>query len=284
MSRTEMLESKKASSATYILLCLLAASLALNVVLSYVLLYEVQHPASSTSPITSPSTSPSVGTGGSAGAAIEAPYSHNASFIYIVGVVSEGSYAYRGVAMTLQGILMKGEGKVYVSTTPKIGIELQEAAETAFKAAQRFTGINASKLDLLLSVVGNESIYVVDGPSAGAAVAVLASSLLLNKPIRHDVVMTGTIDGYGNIGQVGGIVYKAEAAAKAGAKIFLVPPGQSKDVVYVTVERRVGPFIYIRYYPQIVDVKEYLKEKGYNVQVIEVSTLKEAFTHFSATR
>ena len=283
MSRTVMLKNKKASSATYVLLCLLAASLALNVVLSYVLLYEVQHPAPSTSPI----TSPSVGTGGSAGAAIGAPYSHNASSIYIVGVVSEGNYAYRGVAMTLQGVLMKGEGKVYVSTTPKIGIELQEAAETAFKAAQRFTGINASKLDLLLSVVGNESIYVVDGPSAGAAVAVLASSLLLNKPIRHDVVMTGTIDEYGNIGPVGGIVYKAEAAAKAGAKIFLVPLGQSKDVVYVTVERKVGPFIYIRYYPKLVDVKEYLKEKGYNVQVIEVSTLKEAFTYFtyfSATR
>jgi diphthamide synthase subunit DPH2 len=46
----------------------------------------------------------------------------------------------------------------------------------------------------------------------------------------------------------------------------------------------VGPFIYIRYYPQLVDVKEYLKEKGYNVQVIEVSTLKEAFTYFRATR
>jgi predicted S18 family serine protease len=272
--------NKRASSATYVLLCLLAASLALNVVLTYVLLYEVQHPTPSTSPTTSPST----GASGSTGVAIGAPYSRNASSIYIVGVVSEGSYAYRGVAMTLQGALMKGEGKVYVSTTPKIGIELQEAAETAFKAAQRFTGVDASKLDLLLSVIGNESIYVVDGPSAGAAVAVLASSLLSNKPIRHDVVITGTIDEYGNIGQVGGIVYKAEAAAKTGAKIFLVPPGQSKDVVYVTVERRVGPFIYIRYYPQLVDVKEYLKEKGYNVQVIEVSTLKEAFTYFSATR
>jgi diphthamide synthase subunit DPH2 len=53
--------------------------------------------------------------------------------------------------------------------------------------------------------------------------------------------------------------------------------------VYVTVERRVGPFIYIRYYPKLVDVEEYLKEKGYDVKVVEVSTLEEAFARFSKT-
>jgi len=269
---TEPLRNKKAPSATYVLLCLLVTSLALNVILSYVLLYELQRSTPSAS-----STSASR----NAGVAIGAFYSHNASSIYIVGVVSEGDYAYRGVAMTLQGALIEGEGKVYVSTTPKIGIELQEAAETAFKAAQRFTKVDASRLDLLLSVIGSESIYVVDGPSAGAAVAVLASSLLLNRSIRSDVVITGTIDELGNIGQVGGIVYKAEAAAKAGAKIFLVPLGQRTDVVYVAVEKRVGPLIYIRYYPQLVDVEEYLRGKGYDVEVVEVSTLREAFDYFT---
>jgi len=271
------LRYEKASTAIYVLLCLLAVSLALNIALSYVLLYEAQYFAPSTGPTTGPSTSAS-GTE----VTIGTPYSHNASFIYIVGVVSEGSYAYRGVAMTLQGALMKGEGKVYVSTTPKIGIELQEAAEMAFKAAQRFTGVDTSNLDLLLSVTASESIYVVDGPSAGAAVAVLASSLLLNEPIRSDVVITGTVDEFGNIGQVGGIVYKAEAAAKAGARILLVPPGQSKDVVYVAVERRVGPFVYIRYYPRLVDVEGYLREEGYAIEVVEVSTLGEAFNYFRA--
>jgi len=275
----EVLKDKRASSATYVLACLLAASLALNAILSYALLYEVQRFMPTTSP-----ASPPTPTDGSAKVSIGAPYFHEASSVYIVGVVSEGGYAYRGVALTLQGALIEGEGKVYVSTTPKIGIELQEAAETAFKAAQRFTGVDASKLDLLLSVIGSESIYVVDGPSAGAAVAVLASSLLLNKPVRNDVVITGTVDEFGNIGQVGGIVYKAEAAAKAGAKIFLVPSGQRYDVVYVTVERRIGPFVYIRYYPQLVDVRGYLKERGYDVEVIEVSTLREAFAYFSSTQ
>jgi len=278
MAAVEHLRDEKAPSATYVLLCLLVASLALNVILSYVLIYEIRHLAPGTSPATSPSTSAGEG----AEVVVKAPHLHNASSIYIVGVVSEGSYTYRGVAMTLQGALMKGEGKVYVSTTPKIGIELQEAAETAFKAAQRFTGVDASKLDLLLSVIGTESIYVVDGPSAGAAVAVLASSLLLNKPIRSDVMITGTIDEYGKVGQVGGIMYKAEAAAKAGAKVFLVPPGQSKDFVYVIEERKIGRFVFIRYYPNLVDVEEYLRERGYDIEVIEVSSLEEAFAYFSS--
>ncbi|MEM4653658.1 MAG: S16 family serine protease [Candidatus Nezhaarchaeales archaeon] len=270
------LRCRRASAKTYILLCLLIVSLACNLVLSYILFYKLQYPLENLSKLFT-------GSGESLKVESPASYVHNVSSIYIVGVASEGGYTYRGVAMKLQGSLIEGEGRVFVSTTPKIGIELQEAAETAFKAAQKFTGVSASNMDLLLMVVGNESIYVVDGPSAGAAIAVLASSLLLNKSIRSDVIITGTIDEYGNIGQVGGIVYKAEAAAKAGAKIFLVPPGQSNDVVYVAEERRIGPFIFTRYYQRLVNVEDYLKSKGYyDVRVIEVSTLKEVFKYFEA--
>ncbi|TDA33992.1 hypothetical protein DSO06_06515 [Candidatus Nezhaarchaeota archaeon WYZ-LMO8] len=270
------LRCRKASAKTYILLCLLIVSLACNLVLSYILFYELQYPLENLFKLF---------TGGGESLKVESPasYVHNVSSIYIVGVASEGGYMYRGVAMKLQGSLIEGEGRVFVSTTPKIGIELQEAAETAFKAAQKFTRASTSNIDLLLMVVGNESIYVVDGPSAGAAIAVLAVSLLLNTSIRSDVIITGAIDEYGNIGQVGGIVYKAEAAAKAGAKIFLVPPGQSNDIVYVAEERKIGPFIFTRYYQRLVNVEDYLKSKGYyDIRVIEVSTLNEAFNYFKA--
>ncbi|RLF12883.1 MAG: hypothetical protein DRJ62_01510 [Thermoprotei archaeon] len=138
-------------------------------------------------------------------------------------------------------------------------------------------------MDLMLRVVSNESIYVVDGPSAGAAVAVLASSLLLNVDLRKDVVITGTIDENGNIGRVGGILYKGEAAARAGAKIFLVPKGQSVDYIMVRVERQVAPGVTLIYYqPKLVDVEEYLRSEGYDIEVIEVSTLSEAFSYFTS--
>lgn len=273
---TRVSEGKKASAKTYILLSLLIVSLAYNFVLSYVLFYELRYSLEDFFKFL---------IGDNEGLRVEptTSYMHHVSSIYIVGVASEGGYTYRGVAMALQGALVEGEGRVFVSTNPKIGIELQEAAETAFKAAQKFTKISASNRDLLLIVISNESIYIVDGPSAGAAIAVLTSSLLLNTTVRGDVVITGTIDEYGNVGQVGGIVYKAEAAAKAGARIFLVPPGQSVDVIYIAEERRIGPFIFTRYYQKLVNVEDYLKSKGYyDTRVIEVSTLSEAFNYFKA--
>ncbi|MEM4576355.1 MAG: S16 family serine protease [Candidatus Nezhaarchaeales archaeon] len=276
MVTVDVLSNKKASTKVYVLVCILIASLALNGVLSYMLLYELKLPTSSVS--TGVESGESV-TGGKGVGGTGLIYLHNVTSIRIVGVVGG---EYRGVVMTLQGALIEGEGQVYVSTSPKIGIELQEAAETAFRAAQKFTGVNASDLDLMLRVVSNESIYIVDGPSAGAAVAVLASSLLLGVPIRGDVVLTGTIDENGAIGQVGGILYKAEAAAKAGAKIFLVPPGQSEDTIYVVTERRVGPLTLRYYRPQMVNVEEYLRSQGYSINVVEVSSLSEAFNYFRA--
>ncbi|MCS7139342.1 MAG: hypothetical protein N3F04_01070 [Candidatus Nezhaarchaeota archaeon] len=267
MAIPKVLKSKSGSAKIYVLLCLLIISLAFNGILSYILLYEDQRHIE--------------GTPTDAGDRHGPMYLHGVASIYIVGVV--GGEEYRGLAMKLEGALIEGGGRVYISTTPKIGIELQEAAEVAFKAAQKFTNIDASDLDLMLTIIGNESVYVVDGPSAGAAVAVLVSSLLLNMPIRSDVVITGTISENGVIGKVGGILYKAEAAARAGAKIFLVPLGQSVDTIYVISERRVGPFTFRYYRPQVVSVEDYLSSMGYNIDIIEVSTLKEAFRYFTSS-
>ena len=253
-----MLGVKGRSPLTYLLTCLLVASLSLNVVLLYSLSSHYTLVESKGE-----------------------HYNVSCSSIYIVGVM--GGSRPKGACMLLEAYLTEGGGRVYVSTTPKIGIELQEAAEKAFKATQRFTGVDASNLDLMLRVVSNESIYVVDGPSAGAAVAVLASSLLLNVDLRKDVVITGTIDENGNIGRVGGILYKGEAAARAGAKIFLVPKGQSVDYIMVRVERQVAPGVTLIYYqPKLVDVEEYLRNEGYDIEVIEVSTLSEAFSYFTS--
>mgnify|MGYP003319018157 FL=1 len=46
------------------------------------------------------------------------------------------------------------------------------------------------------------------------------------------IATTGTIDQYGNVGSVGAYAQKAEAAARSGVDVFLVPPAG-----YETVER-----------------------------------------------
>lgn len=63
----------------------------------------------------------------------------------------------------------------------------------------------------------------VDGPSAGAAMAATAISVVTNIPIRPDVAVTGTIQDKGTVGAIGGIFGKTKASYEAGIKKILMP-------------------------------------------------------------
>ncbi|AEB73011.1 SepM family pheromone-processing serine protease [Lentilactobacillus buchneri] len=65
----------------------------------------------------------------------------------------------------------------------------------------------------------------VGGPSGGLMFALQIYSQLTNKNLRHGqkVAGTGTVDGLGNVGEIGGIDKKVITAKKHDAKIFLAP-------------------------------------------------------------
>jgi uncharacterized protein len=199
-------------------------------------------------------------------------------WIYIAGVIQTDG-GYEGEILRVYARFVEGSGKVFIGTTPKIGIDLQIAAETAFRVAQRVSGINASSFDCILTVAANRTIDVVDGPSAGAAITSLLSSILQGKEIRRDVVITGAIQGDGSLGSVGGIIEKAMAAAKIGAKIFLVPKGQTKVVVWKQKVTQMGSFRIIEYIPEVVGVEDYLRNEGFEIKVIEVENIFEALQY-----
>ncbi|MEM1660021.1 MAG: S16 family serine protease [Candidatus Bathyarchaeia archaeon] len=205
--------------------------------------------------------------------------SANGEWIYIVGVVSsDGSY--KGEVLKVYARFIDGSGRVYIATNPKIGITLQDSAEIAFKVAQQVANVDASHLDLILTVTANKTIDVIDGPSAGAAITVLLASMLSGSEIRRDIVITGAIQNDGSIKQVGGILEKAKAAAEAGAQLFLVPMGQSKTIIYIERITKIGPLQIITYEPQTVDVQEYLRKEGYNMKVVEVANIQDALRFF----
>ena len=62
-----------------------------------------------------------------------------------------------------------------------------------------------------------------DGPSAGTAITTALYSLFLNKPIRHDVAITGEINLSGKITAIGGLDLKILGGIRAGVKRFLFP-------------------------------------------------------------
>jgi ATP-dependent Lon protease len=68
-----------------------------------------------------------------------------------------------------------------------------------------------------------------DGPSAGVAMFIALASLYLNKPVRHDVAMTGEITLRGLVLPIGGLKEKTLAAKAAGIKEVIVPKRNQKD-------------------------------------------------------
>ncbi len=69
-----------------------------------------------------------------------------------------------------------------------------------------------------------------DGPSAGVAMFIALASLFTDRPINHDVAMTGEISLRGMVLPVGGIKEKVLAAQRAGLRAVLLPARNEKDL------------------------------------------------------
>jgi uncharacterized protein len=201
----------------------------------------------------------------------------------IAAVTSDGS---TGIISDLKVEISPGEGRILVDTYPLIGFDFQSAERTAVEVASRMTGV---KLNDNGGLMGADVLYVVstptggsvevqsiDGPSAGATTTVATIAAIENTTVRKDVIMTGTIQENGSIGQVGGVLEKAKAANDAGAKLFLVPSGQSVVTIYKEVTRQVGPFSYTTYAPVQIDLNQYAENAGWSIKIQEVSTIQEA--------
>ncbi len=201
----------------------------------------------------------------------------NAKVVTIKAVAVKTGERPEGAVINITVIITPGTGKVFVSTTPYTEIDMQGSAQLAALTACDLLGVDFTKHDFFYEIRADAPI--VGGPSAGAVMTIATIAGLKNLTLRKDVFMTGMIYPDGFIGPVGGIPYKLEAAAKAGAKIFLIPKGQRYVYVQETVEEKQGPFIVITKRLKPVDVEELGKKLG--VKVIEVSTIEQALWYYT---
>lgn len=207
------------------------------------------------------------------------------SIVNIVAVkevpVSFFEVSYEGVVMKARVELKQGEGRILINTQPRVGIDLQTSVRTAKLVAENFTKKSLDKTDIILTVIAESDVDVVDGPSAGAAITIAIISAILNKTLKNDVYITGTINPDGSIGWVGGIPEKAVAAAEQNATKFLVPKGQKVISIFKPEKKEPIPGVTIvTYKTEDVDLNEYLKQLGYKVEVVEVENVSEAYQEF----
>jgi ATP-dependent Lon protease len=143
-----------------------------------------------------------------------------------------------GEILFIEATRMEGSGKTIV--TGHLGDVMKESVQTAYsyvRSRARELGIADDAFDRSdLHVHFPAGAIRKDGPSAGVAIATTIASLMAERPIRHDVAMTGELTLRGKVLSVGGIKEKVIAARRARIGKVILPMGNRKDLSEVEEE------------------------------------------------
>lgn len=153
-----------------------------------------------------------------------------------------------GDILFIEATQMKGKGNL--TLTGQLGDVMKESAQ----AALSYIRANATDLAIDEDLFANHDLHLhvpagaipKDGPSAGVTMLTALTSLLLKKPVRNDVAMTGEITLRGAVLPVGGIKEKLLAAKRAGIRTVILPDKNEKDVEEISESARADmEFLYV---------------------------------------
>jgi ATP-dependent Lon protease len=175
-----------------------------------------------------------------------------------VGVVTGLAWtASGGELMFIEALKMPGTGRLVI--TGLLGDVMRESVNAAYS----YVRSRAEELGIPRETFGENDIHVhfpvgatpKDGPSAGAAVTLALASSLAERPVRHDVAMTGEVTLRGKILEIGGVKEKVLAAYRAGITEVILPTGNRRDLRDVPADVRDRmTFHYAERMDQVFDV------------------------------
>jgi ATP-dependent Lon protease len=137
-----------------------------------------------------------------------------------------------GEILFIESSRMPGKGNI--TLTGQIGDVMKESATAAYTLIRS----RAEQMGIDPKLLADSDIHIhvpagaipKDGPSAGTAMFTSLASLMLNKPVRPDVAMTGEITLRGLVLPIGGLKEKTLAALRAGIREVIVPKRNEKDL------------------------------------------------------
>jgi ATP-dependent Lon protease len=156
-----------------------------------------------------------------------------------------------GDLMPVEIALMEGKGNLLL--TGQLGEVMRESAQAALSYARanaetlgiQKAGYQFDTLDIHVHLP--EGAIAKDGPSAGVTIATALISALSQRPVRHDVGMTGEITLRGRVLAIGGFKEKVMAVRRAGLKTVIVPEENRRDLTEIPSKiRRDLEFIFVR--------------------------------------
>ena len=175
-----------------------------------------------------------------------------------VGIVTGLAWTeFGGDILTIEAVKMPGKGRMTVTGN------LRDVMKESISAAQSYVRSRALHFGVKPPIFEKTDVHIhvpdgatpKDGPSAGAAMAVVMVSVLTGIPIRKDIAMTGEITLRGRVTAIGGLKEKLLAALRSGVKTVLIPEENEKD---------------------LVDVPQSVKD---GLEIIPVSTVDEVLKH-----
>jgi ATP-dependent Lon protease len=150
-----------------------------------------------------------------------------------IGVVTGLAWtAAGGELMFIEALRMPGSGRLII--TGLLGDVMRESVNAAYS----YVRSRSDALHIPDEAFRDSDIHVhfpvgaipKDGPSAGIAVTLAIASTLSNRPVRHDVAMTGEVTLRGKVLEIGGVKEKVLAAYRAGLREVILPRGNERDL------------------------------------------------------
>ncbi len=156
---------------------------------------------------------------------------------FVHGLAVSGS---TGAVMDIEAIVTQGTGQVHVTGI----VDEEELGQEGHRMRRKSTARgSAENVRTLLTAMGfrldGRDVHInfpggapVDGPSAGAAMALVAISALTDYPVDGASALTGEITVHGAVKAVGGVPDKVAAAKAAGLTRVFIPKENDAETLH----------------------------------------------------